>query len=51
MSDDNVRMSRAELVRWSVLAVLLAAALISYFVFSRQVPPAIPVLPQERSAP
>jgi hypothetical protein len=49
MSDDNVRLSRAELVRWSLLALMLAAALLSYFVFSRRVPAAIPVIPAERA--
>jgi hypothetical protein len=47
MSDDNVRLSRAELVRWSVLALVLAGALLSYFVLSRRVPPAIPVIHEE----
>lgn len=51
MSDDNVRMTRAELVRWSLLALLLAGALMAYFVFSPRVPPAIPVLQEERAAP
>jgi hypothetical protein len=51
MSDDNVRMTRAELVRWSLLAVLLLGALGAYFTFARQVPPAIPVLQQDRAAP
>jgi hypothetical protein len=49
MSDDNVRLSRAELVRWSVLALVLAGALLSYFLFARQVPPAIPVIHEERA--
>ena len=49
MADDNVRLSRAELVRWSVLALVLAGALLSYFLFARHVPPAIPVIHEEHA--
>lgn len=51
MSDDNVRLTRAELVRWAVCAVLLLAALVAYFRFSRSVAPAVPVLQEERASP
>jgi hypothetical protein len=51
MSDDNVRLTRAELVRWVICAALLVAALVAYFTFSRSVAPAIPVLQEERASP
>lgn len=51
MSDDNVRLTRAELVRWVICGVLIAAALMAYFTFSRGVQPAIPVLHDERASP
>lgn len=51
MSDDNVRLTRGELMRWVICGVLLLAALLAYFSFSRRVSPPIPVLHEERASP
>lgn len=47
MAEENVRITRAELVRWLVLALLLAGALLAYFTLAPRIPPAIPVLPAQ----
>jgi len=48
MAEENVRASGRELGRWIILAVLLGACLIAYFVYAPRVPPAIrPILHTE----
>jgi len=41
MSEDNVRLTRGEITRWVVLAILLVASLVAYFIYAPRVPPAI----------
>jgi hypothetical protein len=48
MAEENVRASRRELGRWIVLAALLVACLVAYFVYAPRVPPALrPILHTE----
>lgn len=41
MHEDNVRLTGAEMARWVVMAALLVACLVAYFVYAPRVPPAI----------
>jgi hypothetical protein len=41
MSDENVRLTGGEILRWIILAALLVACLAAYFVYAPRVPPAI----------
>jgi hypothetical protein len=41
MNEDNVRLTGGELARWTILAILLIASLVAYFVYAPRVPPAI----------
>ena len=41
MQDEKARMTGGEIVRWSVLALLLIACIILYFEYAPTTPPAI----------
>jgi len=41
MNEDNVRLTGGEITRWVILAILLVASLVAYFVYAPRVPPAI----------
>jgi hypothetical protein len=41
MSEENVRVSGADLARWITLAVLIAACVGAYFALAPRVPPAV----------
>jgi len=41
MTEDNVRLTGREIIRWVILGILVVACLVAYFVYAPRVPPAI----------